>query len=159
MRSTQPLDQSGLVGVGNGGFLGDDLMLIEMKQVLLHGHHSLLGLSFHGRIDLLPIPRSNQVAQSGDVLQNLHGQDTPIAIRSRNQLLTQHKRQTEGQLQAQAFGLLGRKHVHDPAQGSLGVPSMKSGENQMTGFSGAQGQGGGLGVSDFAHENNVRVFP
>ena len=107
--------------------------------MLLHGHHSFLGLSFHGGVDLLPIPRPHQVSEGRDVFQNLHRQNTPIAVGPRHQFLTEHEGQAKGQLQAEAFGLFGGKHIHDATQGTLRVAGVKGRKNQMTGFRSAQG--------------------
>src|ERR1043165_5936174 len=137
---------------------GDLVVLVEFVEALVHRAHAQPRAGLDVRHDLVALVVADQRADGrvGDHDLRRHG--AAAAVHLRQQLLTEHAFQHEGQLGADLVLLEGREHVDDAVDGLDRRRGVQRGEGQVTGL--GQGQPGldGLLVTHFADQHHVRVL-
>ena len=147
-----------MVGVAQGGLLGNEPLLIQGQDGVVHRQHALGPAGDDGVFNLVVLLLPDHAPDGAvDVHQLKSGDD--IAGFIRDHLLGHHGAQHISQLEPD-LGLVGAGEAVDHAvDGIDSAFGMHGGDDGVAGLGGGDGGADGLGVPHFAQQDHIRRLP
>src|SRR6266852_1344149 len=149
-----PLVETVLQGVIDG----DEALVHETLEGILHGQHAGGGPRLENGLDLEGLALANQIANGRGGHQQLHGEHDALAVSPVNELLGEDGVEHVGQLDPGLLLLVRGEDVDDAIDALGGCLRVQGRENQVPGLGGGQGRLDGGHVAHFAHEDDIGVL-
>src|SRR5208282_301841 len=112
----------------------------------------------HGRVNLVNLVFTDQVAHGGIGHQNFHAHGASLVIGAGQQALTHDAFEDQRKLGANLRLLVRGEHVNDAVDGRGCRVGVQSAEGEVAGFGDTQRRLDGFQVAHFADQHHVRVF-
>ena len=106
------LELLGPLAIFRGDFLGDDSLLDQLQQVLVHGLHPLPEGHLHRAVKLVPLAFPNQVLHGVVAQHHLQSRNPTVVVDVGQELLVDNSLQNGCQLRTNLGVLVGREKVY-----------------------------------------------
>src|SRR3954447_18865260 len=132
--AAKPVEVLDVVALLLAGLIGDPATLHELRQVLVHRVHAVLGTCLERAVDLVRLALTDEVADGGRRHEDLGRDRSASAVRRLRKRLADDALKGAGKLDADLLLLVRRENVDDAVDRLRGVLRVQGGEDEVAGL-------------------------